>query len=484
MNYDEKFISNSEETKVRNLLESNYNYYDLKILIVNEILKARVINILDYLNDIKIEKELPKMYKSYFESNLFSMDANTYNLPTKEYYRVLEKDSLIDETKYYSRKDLFNLMKDNQISEDKILLDFLGSLDEYPIENKPLLTGLEYSTSAICDPLKNILNNITVLNYPFFTPDREFIILYLKLFEKYFNLVDNDLLDEREKSAIEPLGERCSWMKFLYPSVSIIDNSFHFPLYEKLFWDELTYIRLFSEDINRLFFKDFVNDVITFYGYKNFLKKIIHASIEYNFLSEEILKKMVIIKDLKMNIIIKKANLLEKKKNEYQELNLEYQKKEKTSNSKSRKEKQIEPLTKYSVNPLKKWSDLTLYVDIDSDGDYQTRKGDVDAWEKIYYSITPRRELKLTEKQKNTLFLIYNNRLPKTNAFRKRKERLNKLLIKKFNVKSQINPITSKNEISFRIEEKDFYNQFNEGIGKKEDNPVKFHDTLSEDVTK
>jgi len=113
----------------------------------------------------------------------------------------------------------------------------------------------------------------------------------------------------------------------------------------------------------------------------------------------------------------------------------------------------IKPLPEFEKNLIKKWTDLTLYVDADKND-----KGKFSNWKAVYYLLSPKKKVELTLNELLLLQTIYTNEYKSTVKNRKAKQRLNKKLMCLFNLDKE--PITLSNDISFNIKLCSFYDDF------------------------
>lgn len=171
----------------------------------------------------------------------------------------------------------------------------------------------------------------------------------------------------------------------------------------------------------------------------------------------------------------------ERKDKRYWDLNNKHQEAQKTIEEKNivikalqkgHKEKTTkkEPLPEFKTKQLKRWSDLTLYIDVDE----ATEKGkdwkqNYGSWKKVYYCLSPKKKLPLTNKLLISLQQYYIKSFRNTDSERKRKQRLNDNLIAWFNIQNESKPIDEHYQIKFNIEIRNLYEEHKERIGKDED---------------
>ena len=132
--------------------------------------------------------------------------------------------------------------------------------------------------------------------------------------------------------------------------------------------------------------------------------------------------------------------------------------------NKKKKPKIKEPFPEYKNNPLKRWSDLTIFIDCEKD-----KNGNWTNWKNAYYSLNPKKVIPLTITSLNSLYTYYIRNYHNTDRERKRKSRMNADLIAWFNKQNKSIPIDEHYEIGFNIEIRELYKEHKERIGKDKD---------------
>lgn len=409
--------------KIENKKENNSIDLNKKI---NEVVEKRQKNLVEYL------KHHPfKQLKS----------ENDYNQSSEAFINFDNNIKIALDNLKFITKERYDWIISNEIIEKyKNILQIIGGLslnfDKYTKSNLEFFSSIgyfikEYYFEMEISFIINIVRKDEIVNEVVNSDlDKDIFSWYFCYFQIDESIEMIIYVSFLNKKVIEYTVKR-KYKKKISAKIELVSIIKTRSKYIDLFWIELLHYKK-SQHYEKLI--NFKNEQLQIIN--RFLKNTLVRS-EQNKIRNERLQ----------DIIAEKDEIIKKLKN-------------------SKKDKKKEPLPEFKNKPLKRWSELTLYIDVEK----SKETGIWGNWKKIYYCLNPKKEIPLTKKLLMSLQQYKNSSYRNTANERQRKKRLNDYLINCFNKQDKKSrPIDEHYQINFNIEIRNLYKEYRERTGKKSD---------------